>query len=68
MRGMTSIGRAQSPRWCTGLYQLAEIHWCYDWAYQSEELINLQLGSSPRYGFWITSIFFTTTEYGMYDI
>ena len=27
MRGTTSIGRAQSPRWCTGLYQLAEIHW-----------------------------------------
>jgi len=30
MRGMTSIrsiGRAQSPRWCTGLYQLAEIRW-----------------------------------------
>ena len=22
-----SIGRAQSPRWCTGLYQLAEIRW-----------------------------------------
>ena len=22
-----SIGRAQSPRWCTGLYQLAEICW-----------------------------------------
>ena len=21
------IGRAQSPRWWTGLYQLAEIHW-----------------------------------------
>jgi len=27
MRGMTSIGRAQNPRWCTGLYQLAEIRW-----------------------------------------
>ena len=27
MRGTTSIGRAQSPRWCTGLYQLAEIRW-----------------------------------------
>jgi len=25
MRGMTSIGRAQSPRWCIGLYQFAEI-------------------------------------------
>jgi len=25
MRGTTSIGRAQSPRWCMGLYQLAEI-------------------------------------------
>ena len=22
-----SIGRAQSPRWCMGLYQLAEIRW-----------------------------------------
>ena len=22
-----SIGRAQNPRWCTGLYQLAEIRW-----------------------------------------
>jgi len=22
-----SIGRAQSQRWCTGLYQLAEIRW-----------------------------------------
>jgi len=22
-----SIGRAQSPRWCTGLYQLAEVRW-----------------------------------------
>ena len=22
-----SIGRAQSPSWCTGLYQLAEISW-----------------------------------------
>jgi len=27
MRGTTSIGRAQNPRWCTGLYQLAEIRW-----------------------------------------
>ena len=25
MRGTTSIGRAQSPRWCMGLYQVAEI-------------------------------------------
>ena len=27
MRGTTSIGRAQNPSWCTGLYQLAEIRW-----------------------------------------
>ena len=31
MRGTTSIGaseeRTQSPRWCTGLYQFAEIRW-----------------------------------------
>jgi len=27
MRGMTSIGRVQSPRWCMGLYQLTEIRW-----------------------------------------
>ena len=27
MRGTTSIGRAQSSRWCMGLYQLAEIRW-----------------------------------------
>jgi len=27
MQGTTSIGRAQSPRWCMRLYQLAEIHW-----------------------------------------
>ena len=27
MRGTTSIGRAHSPRQCTGLYQLAEIRW-----------------------------------------
>ena len=25
--GTTSIGRAQNPRWCMGLYQLAEIRW-----------------------------------------
>ena len=28
--------------------------WCYDWAYQSEELINFWWGSGPRYGFRIT--------------
>jgi len=27
MSGTTSIGRPQSLRWCTGLYQLAEIRW-----------------------------------------
>jgi len=31
MHGTTSnrvyIGRAHSPRWCVGLYQLAEIRW-----------------------------------------
>ena len=26
-----SIGRAQSPRWCMGLYQLAEIRWSGAW-------------------------------------
>ena len=26
MRGTTSIGRAQSPRWCMGLYQLIRDH------------------------------------------
>ena len=25
MRGTTSIGRTQTPRWCLGLYQLAEV-------------------------------------------
>ena len=27
--------------------------WCYDWAYQSEELINFWWGSALRYGFRI---------------
>ena len=27
MRGTTSIGRAQSPIWCMGPYQLAEVRW-----------------------------------------
>jgi len=27
--------------------------WCYDWAYQSEELINFWWGSGPRYGYRI---------------
>jgi len=25
--------------------------WCYDWAYQSEEVINCWWWSGPRYGF-----------------